>query len=158
MFAGPETGGRVKAWIRKHGLHRLYGAAKPAPSQGPEGKDKAMSHKMSRDRIEFRPGVYASPSYVYSGNEAHPSLTFTATSEALITSMGVTRAEANRMVRENTLIRCRPSQFARFIVHRHDNGIKCNNIKSLEPRLIEASPCREQPVDVSENPAEHDRR
>ncbi len=120
-------------------------------------EEEQMADRRSRDRIEFRPGIYNS-GYSYSGNTAYPSETFRHTRDALVASMGVSNSEADILVRRNQLIRCRPSQFARFIVIRCELGIKCNGIKCLEPKLISPEPPVNEPIDVSTNPAAHDRK
>jgi hypothetical protein len=46
---------------------------------------------------------------------------------------------------------CRPSQFARFLIYRNDNGGK-NSFKELKPELFVPEPNKTE-MDVSRNPA-----
>ncbi len=138
----------------------VYGlalATKLSEQTAKRKEEEKMSHKMSRDRIEFRAGIYQN-TYHYSGNHAHPSDTHRHTREALVRTMGMTAHEADEAVRSNRVIRCRPSQFGRFIVVRCNLGIKCNGVKCLEPKQISPEPPVTEPIDVSTNPAAHDRK
>jgi hypothetical protein len=49
-------------------------------------------------------------------------------------------------------IRCRPSQFARFLIHRNDVGVP-NSFQALNPRLEQEQD--ERVFDVSKNPNQY---
>lgn len=69
---------------------------------------------------------------------------------AAVKAFGVSRVTADEWFRKEKRIRCRPSQFARFIIYRVENGISINQIRILDPKLIDLV-CPEI-VDVSKNP------
>jgi hypothetical protein len=71
-----------------------------------------------------------------------------ATSKAFVAAFDMT---VPRRTGEALTIICRPSEFARFLIYRNDNGGK-NSFKELSPTLF--SPQRDRnEFDVSENPA-----
>ncbi len=92
---------------------------------------------MSRDRVEF--------TLCKTGIVKNDEGTGVAASRAF----GLTIPEANRMMIHGTRIRCRPSQFGRFIIYRVEEGVSNNPIQKLEPILVKAKP---EAIDVSEHP------
>ncbi len=100
---------------------------------------------MSRDRVEFTPGVRSRTGY---GGSEHGD-SYTCTHQALMDTMGMSHNQAREAINTRAVIRCRPSQFARFIIRRHDLGISVNGIKNLEPRLLNPEP-KLPYIDVSE--------
>jgi len=52
------------------------------------------------------------------------------------------------------LIICRPSQFARFLIFRNDNGGR-NSFKLLAPELVTPVERKNRTIDVSESPAKY---
>jgi len=97
---------------------------------------------MSHDRIEFTLTCH--------GRELE------ATAKAAARAFGLTPNQATRALLANcesgTRVRCRPSQFGRFIVFRVEEGVECNRVKELSPEILKAPPPVD--MDVSSNPAE----
>ncbi len=89
---------------------------------------------MSRDRVEFTlPNRYFGPPDTKTG------MSKATCREVLRRAFGLEQEQCtNLMCRfpEGFRIRCRPSQFARFIVHRYEMGECINGIRDLEPRLV----------------------
>ena len=98
-----------------------------------------MSNKMSKDRIEFN---------LVASNWYDEDLISKVASIAL----GVDIGHARKLVVAEKRIRCRPSQFARFIVLRNQFGAT-NGIKNLNAVIIPPAAVEPDYVDVSQNPA-----
>ncbi|UCR81396.1 hypothetical protein [Brevundimonas phage AA] len=96
---------------------------------------------MSKDRVHFYfPGQFAT-------NEAS-AIQDEAAAKAF--RMPLSHVKGARQKRLEII--CRPSQFARFLIHRNLMG-GVNDFKNLEARLVTPAPPPTQPVDVSGNPA-----
>jgi hypothetical protein len=108
-------------------------SAKPLPRTTPAPKEATMS--MSKDRIEFC--LYSTEDY------------FAGTARAAVRAFGFTDSEAHTLLRTGRRIRCRPSQFGRFMVFRLEEGVLNNQIKLLRPIMVAEPVEIEQPVDVS---------
>ena len=89
---------------------------------------------MSRDRVRFTIDTY----------------TDSATRSAFHAAFGAHLPARTGPVTTVEVI-CRPSQFARFLIFRNDNGGK-NSFKELKPELFTPESSN-QPIDVSRNPA-----
>lgn len=96
---------------------------------------------MSRDRIEFT---------LTTGNADEEIKE--ATARAATRAFNLTPDNARFLLSQEVRIRCRPSQFGRFIVFRVEEGVKNNRISNLEVELIAPKPVRTT-VDVSSNDA-----
>ena len=92
---------------------------------------------MSKDRIEFT-------AYAHKGSDR-------IVANAMVRAFGMTQGDALSAILKGKTIICRPSQFGRFIVYRIEEGVEVNQIKMLNPRIIQPI---EAPIDVSKNPAE----
>lgn len=100
-----------------------------------EIEQRILAHMpMSRDRVRFTIDTFAD----------------TATREAFRKAFGTTMPSRVGPITTITVV-CRPSQFARFMIYRNDNGGK-NSFKELKPELFTPEPPVEE-VDVSRNPA-----
>ncbi len=99
---------------------------------------------MSRDRIEF----------TMTENHNRFRDNSEETARAASRAFGFSVSEARMMMRINRRIRCRPSQFARFIAFRIEEGVSNNRIRDLDIKHI---PAIEEPnvLDVSKNPSSH---
>ncbi len=99
-----------------------------------------MSNGMSKDRVEF--------TLMDSQKDRQ------ATARAAARAFNMTILTATQMMMANcgggTRMRCRPSQFARFIVYRVEEGVSVNLVKSLDPKMIAAP---DTVCDVSDRPA-----
>lgn len=93
---------------------------------------------MSSDRVEF----------TFTDNTNQRGANLAAAERAF----GMCAAEARLAFDNCKRIRCRPSQFARFLIYRSDL-VDCNRFASLRPKLIPAVPA-EDFVDVSRNSSE----
>lgn len=71
----------------------------------------------------------------------------TATMHLLRTTLGLSRDEARLLVDNpnGALVVCRPSQFARFLIARNDQGFS-NDFVNLEAKLFTPAACSEQLV------------
>lgn len=97
---------------------------------------------MSKDRVEFT---------LTTGTQTDRNLHETA--RAAVRAFGFTHTAALDHLHAHRRIRCRPSQFARFIIFRVEEGVTPNGIQCLAPELV---PVREESVvDVSKRPHEH---
>lgn len=97
---------------------------------------------MSRDRVQF---------YLPSHKQIeHVKAVTLAANHAF----GLSEHEVKTLIINHTLIECRPSQFARFLIIRHMAGGQ-NVFGCLEAKIV---PSREAPpiCDVSKNPARSD--
>lgn len=92
---------------------------------------------MSRDRVHFRMPSVACMSTI------EASAYLKAASDAFSMSDAEVRSAGDK------IIVCRPSQFARFLIYRHQMGGR-NSFKLLDPVLVQAQPDRS--VDVSGRP------
>lgn len=79
---------------------------------------------MSKDRIEFTPPNNPKD------NEA--------TIKAMMRAFSMDHNEAKSALYKGVRIRCRPSQFGRFIVYRVEGGVSFNPIKVMNVKLIPA--------------------
>jgi hypothetical protein len=107
-----------------------------------------MQMAMSKDRVEFTlKGYYF---------ESRGSRRFAHGTQLLIDSLGINNEQANRIgLRaqnsiEGVRIRCRPSQFARFLIMREKAGFQ-NMFAELKAELIVVRPDPKDPIDVSQN-------
>lgn len=94
---------------------------------------------MSKDRVRF----YLAARYFQSHRTSN-GMTRDTCIRLLFKAFGMTSSQSlERMSRFHNgfWIKCRPSQFARFIVYRHQDGDCINGIRDLQPQLVE-------PVDV----------
>ncbi len=101
-------------------------------------EDKEMA--MSKDRVRF----YIGAKYYKEGNRA-------AMATVLRKAFDVDRVEANGLFDrsgEGFWIVCRPSQFARFMVYRNDQGLP-NGFMDLRAELFEPKPAAKE-LDVGE--------
>ena len=89
---------------------------------------------MSQEYIQFMlPHRYFQPSYTQNGMRRETCITL------LTEVFGLCDADWNRLMCEYSdgiRIRCRPDQFARFIVRRYDTNECINGVKDLEPKII----------------------
>lgn len=96
---------------------------------------------MSKDRVEFtlRPHYFGSANFedvlVKAFNLKYPQVVFL-------------RNRAREYPDQDIIILCRPSQFARFLIHRQEAGFQ-NMFKELNAKLIRPMPPVMQPYDVS---------
>lgn len=95
---------------------------------------------MSTDRIEF----------VLTCNERELDNTAAAAAKAFGMAQHEARSALKKDCGTGTRIRCRPSQFGRFIVYRVEEGVECNRIKELRPKLLTFTP--DSVLDVSMRP------
>lgn len=95
---------------------------------------------MSRDRVHFKPSAQGT---------THSSKERQALKQAISECFGLMPSKVEECMAENITIICRPSQFARFLIRRHELGGK-NVFSCLEPRLVPAVDCAPQ-LDVSRN-------
>jgi hypothetical protein len=89
---------------------------------------------MSKDAVEFYPN---SPT-----SETDNLI------QTLSDTMGISKYTARTIVKENAMIRCRPSQFARFIILRNTNQMT-NGLRNLNPKLFTVD--RIEVTDVTQN-------
>lgn len=94
---------------------------------------------MSTDVIEFT-----------LGRNGH-GLTDTRALDAAVKAFGFSHEIINQLRYREVVIRCRPSQFGRFIVYRDMSGAT-NGIKELNAKIIETRPETPKFFDVSKNP------
>lgn len=106
---------------------------------------------MSKDRVEF----------LLQRSANNKKINVDDLIELVSETLGLTHAEARAAAMSETgvVIRCRPSQFARFIIRRMEIGEKygsfTNGIRELRPKLIKPDP-EVTFLDVSKRPANHD--
>lgn len=91
---------------------------------------------MSTDRVRFK----------FNDNPKQEAENVAAAARAF----GISRDRAMTAFRNEGTIVCRPSQFARFIIYRIEEGVTCNRIAQLQPTLFHEV---EGHLDVSKNPA-----
>ncbi len=87
---------------------------------------------MSRDRVEF----YLPSTYF---GYAQTGMSKATCKEVLLLAFGMCGQQSSSLMSQFPTgfhIRCRPSQFARFIVYRHKMGNCINGIKDLAPDLV----------------------
>lgn len=96
---------------------------------------------MSKDRVEFKLPC----NYSYS-NPAKKVTKNQALIDATHKVLGLTREEMQKAIDGGWTIRCRPSQFARFLIIRNNAGLP-NSFKELNPKLV---PGTKDVLDVSE--------
>lgn len=107
---------------------------------------------MSNDRVEFTLTAYAVKSgggeTIYTGADGIDRSGFSAIAAILRDVFGLSSNEINPLRSNGSItIRCRPSQFARFLILRNEAGFR-NGFKELNPKLI--CPVERQPhIDVS---------
>jgi hypothetical protein len=89
---------------------------------------------MSNDRIEF--------TLRSDDRQQDPTV------RAAMKAFGMDRSEALKLIVSEGLVRCRPSQFGRFIVYRIQEGVSCNRVLELKPRIVPV-PCERKFTDVS---------
>lgn len=94
---------------------------------------KECKMAMSKDRVEFDLNDYES--------------NFKATVDAAVRAFAMTPQQANHAVRNGKRIRCRPSQFARFLIYRSEN-VSVNRFGCLNAKLVPAVD-HEEIIDVS---------
>lgn len=105
---------------------------------------------MSKDRVEF----------LLRRSDNNKKINIDDLIELITETLGLTHAEARAAAVSETgiIIRCRPSQFARFIIRRMEVGEKygsfTNGIRELRPKLIKPDP-EVTLLDVSKRPADH---
>jgi hypothetical protein len=77
-----------------------------------------------------------------------------ATARAAKRAFGMVYSQAFALLTNNddvgTKMRCRPSQFGRFIVFRIEEGVGCNRVAELKPKIIPGE--TDCVLDVSKNP------
>jgi hypothetical protein len=105
-----------------------------------DNRQVVVMSEMSKDRVEF--------TLMGNGRDEQPTI------RAAARAFGLQLNDACKLVKANcgtgTRMRCRPSQFARFIVYRVEEGLAVNQVKALSPKLVPDVPSM---VDVSMNPA-----
>lgn len=93
---------------------------------------------MSKDRVRFfLPHRYFQEGHSIPTNNMRGSIC----RDILFRAFGIPCSESAKLMRRwpnGFYITCRPSQFARFIVFRHEDGNCINGIKDLEPEIIKA--------------------
>lgn len=90
---------------------------------------------MSKDRVEF-----LLHERYYRRCPGSNGMSLSTCARILTESMDIEPAAARQLLDKNPFgvrIRCRPSQFARFIVLRHLAGECSNGIRDLDPRLVD---------------------
>ncbi len=92
---------------------------------------------MSRDRVKFN--------FCDNRQERHENI------RAAIRAFGINTEQAGGAFECGSRIVCRPSQFARFIIYRIEEGITINRIAQLKPVLFTPTPSRGKVLDVSMN-------
>ncbi len=91
---------------------------------------------MSKDRVKF----------MLSDTQDQKHMNIKAASRAF----GISQSVARGLFVRGSLVICRPSQFARFIIYRVEEGITVNRIRQLKPKLFTPEHSCE-PFDVSKN-------
>lgn len=66
-------------------------------------------------------------------------------------AFGINAVQAGEAFEHGSRIVCRPSQFARFIIYRIEEGITINRIAQLRPALFTPTPSRGKVLDVTMN-------
>jgi hypothetical protein len=94
---------------------------------------KGTIMSMSKDRVEF----------TLLSNSREMAATLKAARRAFGTDFHFKQLE------EGIRIRCRPSQFGRFIIYRVEEGVTCNQVRTLNPKIIPAPD--DVVADVSKN-------
>ncbi len=90
---------------------------------------------MSKDRVRF-----TLASRYFQGHTSPNGMLKETCKTVLLKVFGMTHRESENLMFNQTHgfdIICRPSQFARFIILRHEMGNCINGIRDLEPKLIE---------------------
>lgn len=67
-------------------------------------------------------------------------------------AFGISMNRAQSLWRQEGVIVCRPSQFARFMIYRSEVAA-CNRFAQFDAELF--TPCQDKIEDVSSNPADH---
>lgn len=95
--------------------------------------------KMSRDRVEF-----ILPSKYFQRRETSNGMNIDTCASVLAASFGCNISYWRKILYEagmsSVRIRCRPSQFARFIIERCDQGSCVNGVRDLEAKRILPQP------------------
>ncbi|MEE8608960.1 MAG: hypothetical protein V3S55_15255 [Nitrospiraceae bacterium] len=94
-----------------------------------------MANKMSKDRVKF----FLCGRYFTNG-QSQSGMTRERCIPIILKAFGMPRNLVHAVMDgspQGFWIVCRPSQFARFIVYRHESGQCINGIKDLEPELID---------------------
>ena len=90
----------------------------------------------SKDRVRF----FLPPKYFSDNSRLSASTMGRSTCKRiLLQAFGMDNGESERMIQNHSdgfTILCRPSQFARFIVYRHDANECINGIKDLRPEIV----------------------
>ena len=104
---------------------------------------------MSKDRVRFT----LLPRYFQSGKRRQNGFHRDTMMHVLKHAFGMTQVESTDLMDHypnGFEIECRPSQFARFIILRHDANEGINGIRDLEPRIVQPS----KPMDPYQRVAE----
>ncbi len=91
---------------------------------------------MSKDRVRFT----LLPRYFQSGKRRQNGFHRDTMMHVLKHAFGMTQVESTDLMDHypnGFEIECRPSQFARFIILRHDANEGINGIRDLEPRIVQ---------------------